>query len=124
MRISDWSSDVCSSDLQFGGIQGADVDAIEIDAAALRVVEAQQHREHGALARAGRPDQRHGFAGRDVQAEVFQCRCVGSRWVVEGDALEAQFSAYRDRQDRKSTRLNFQSLMRISYADFWLQKKK
>ena len=40
------------------------------DRAGLRIVEAQQHREHGALAGAGRADQGHGFAGRDLQVEI------------------------------------------------------
>ena len=48
---------------QLGRIERADVVAIDIDLAAVRVVEAQQQREHRALARAGRADQCHGFAG-------------------------------------------------------------
>ncbi len=40
------------------------------DRAGLRVVEAQQQREHGALAGAGRADQRDGLAGLHVQGEV------------------------------------------------------
>jgi len=48
----------------------AQVDAVVGHAPAPRVVEAQQQGERGRLAAAARPDQRHGGAGGDRQAEL------------------------------------------------------
>src|SRR3546814_7266498 len=113
MRISDWSSDVCSSDLK-----------------------AKRHSLAGTLLEQG-IRQQLGTLGR-LQIRHVHARCgfipharnfllhkrlrqldrIGLQQLVKRLRLETV--AHRD---RKSTRLNFQSLMRISYAVFCLTKK-
>ena len=57
--------------------QVADVDAVEQDAAALDLVEAQQQRDGGGLAGAGAADQRDPLAGADVQGRSRRAPAVG-----------------------------------------------
>src|SRR3546814_16299275 len=71
MRISDWSSDVCSSDL---------------------VVEARDEPAHGGLAATRRPHQRHGGAGLDHEVEVVE-HGAGAVAVGELDVVEADLAA-------------------------------
>src|SRR3546814_2292194 len=104
MRISDWSSDVCSSDL----------------APLPRAVDAQH--EEGQPARAD-PLQR-GQPVRDLfepgaeapleQQQIIACRVAG--------AQEAAIGHHQRRSEEHTSEL--QSLMRISYAVFCLKKKK
>src|SRR3546814_3133741 len=118
MRISDWSSDVCSSDLLHGGLDAADIADQLVD----REVLAQQHlvadhqRLDGIRIFVGEPDRRDhfglvdgevgaepdalhdadavaaGFLWHDIEAFA---RRVGAH--AAGDAMHA---------DRKSKRLN------------------
>src|SRR3546814_1586798 len=75
LRISDWSSDVCSSDLRCR-VGRAKIDPVKPDLACLRVVEPQQELEDRRLAGARRTDQRS--EERRVGKEcVSTCR---SRW--------------------------------------------
>ena len=67
----------------------ADILPVEADAAVRHIVKAQQQLEQSGLARAGRADQRDGFAGGDVQRDVVQCGRLRARRVVEADPLEA-----------------------------------
>src|SRR3546814_1905409 len=86
MRISDWSSDVCSSDLQLSA------------------------------------------ATHCLSENPIRARCSPRLRRRKGPRpfmLEIRRSTSRQRErDRKSTRLNSQSLMRISYAVFCLNKNK
>src|SRR3546814_1678043 len=104
MRISDWSSDVCSSDLAEDDI----VDALGVDAAFL-----DKRADHGGaeIARGERRERAAEFSdggpdGRD-------------------DRYAAQFHKYWlpgfYRSEEHTSEL--QSLMRISYAVFCLKKK-
>src|SRR3546814_2135185 len=96
MRISDWSSDVCSSDL------------------ALRAAAGGDRRHHaGQCAAAGRGRGRHG--GGDQR----RFRCTGSGC---GGAGVLRVLRWRCRSEEHTSEL--QSLMRISYAVFCLKKKK
>src|SRR3546814_8901137 len=98
MRISDWSSDVCSSDLgRRDDLQRAP-----------RRRPGRQHRllDRRALRPPG-PHERGRLGGRRVRFRGVGAAPGGSRLP-----------------DRKSTRLNSRSLMRISYAVFCLKKKK
>src|SRR3546814_9429443 len=129
MRISDWSSDVCSSDLALAGCQlhfkcenlqrigafkfrGACNAVFSLDmAAAARGVVTQSSGNHGAaIALACRL--------RDIPAHI----------VVPEDAPQAKVDAMRlhgahlHRSEEHTSEL--QSLMRISYAVFCLKKKK
>src|SRR3546814_19193395 len=68
------------------------------------------------------------FRSADPQADR-QSRCAAARKIADelvqrhGLRLDLCLPRAGDR-DRKSTRLNFQSLMRISYAVICLKKKK
>src|SRR3546814_5193763 len=115
MRISDWSSDVCSSDLRGGRVL-----LVETRHHLVRVAHEQEDDEgedqevdrHGdELAIA---EQRHaGFLERGV---------IGGRArIAFGDRPEADEVA-RKRSEEHTSEL--QSLMRISYAVFCLKKKK
>src|SRR3546814_3633622 len=113
MRISDWSSDVCSSDLRSNQIQAQfqpvgffGIDG-EADALRARQLRQLQHArgEFGTYARA------LGVLVARVQRgqldrNAGRCEQIGERAA-----------------DRKSTS-ELQSLMRISYAVFCLKKKK
>src|SRR3546814_3287626 len=102
MRISDWSSDVCSSD----AVNLRIVDpAVEPGDDLFLVVLFQ-------------------IAGsKDVTCSLylFDQNVPGT---VFGQCPAVRHGQHSYAKDRKSTRLNFQSLMRISYAVFCLKKKK
>src|SRR3546814_8935817 len=110
LRISDWSSDVCSSDLAFGAIgrvHGRDVIGQP-------------------LGRRAEPVQRL------VEASPFgpQIELGMTIAVIAGESgriLAVQLSnlAFRDLKDRSEEHTSeLQSLMRISYAVFCLKKKQ
>src|SRR3546814_4667259 len=97
MRISDWSSDVCSSDLYRAGVAGR-----AVRRPGLRVV------LPGALG-----DAAPAGVGRDPRQHAQSPRPFGDRPPGHGDRGEI---------GRATSEL--QSLMRISYAVFCLKKKK
>ena len=105
---------------KIGQRERAKIDAVERDAALLRIVEAQQQLEHRALAGAGRPDQRDRFAGFDREREIVQRRAVGPRRIAEFDMLETHRAAHRLRErvggsaERISARVSSSSPMRPS----------
>src|SRR3546814_7419875 len=104
MRISDWSSDVCSSDLS---------------------EQAGEEQQHHADGDPPRDQEAHHLA-------VGLAHAVEA--VVEGVGEEAPGSGQREARVRTAVRLEqdqigratseLQSLMRISYAVFCLKKKK
>src|SRR3546814_7826727 len=101
MRISDWSSDVCSSDLQPGRL-----DTHQIAAVALLIRTRQQTRQAQiAVAVAAQQGQARGLLA-----------IVGQPDIGTGDRLQAF-----GRSDEHTSEL--QSLMRLSYAVFCLKKK-
>src|SRR3546814_4961238 len=104
MRISDWSSDVCSSDLRIGQDQ-ADllVRVDDIDGA------------HGHRRVRIRMD--HAIEGGDLLVAVGNHRIVELLPLGRFDIL---FPAARSEEHTSE----LQSLMRISYAVFCLNKKK
>src|SRR3546814_6783870 len=107
MRISDWSSDVCSSDLDDLRVGLADAGGLDDDQViAQRLEEGDAVLEHhvggGVLAAGGH--------GAHVDAVAAQ--------RVHADAVAQQ----RARSEEHTSEL--QSLMRISYAVFCLKKKK
>src|SRR3546814_5058951 len=123
MRISDWSSDVCSSDLH-----------------ARRALPCAS--THGSEAMADTDEQRNGVGRRQAEDAVRTLlRWAGDDPAREGlldtpkrvvDAYGDWFSGYADdpreylertfRSEEHTSEL--QSLMRISYAVFCLHKKK
>src|SRR3546814_8857944 len=98
MRISDWSSDVCSSDLL----------ACALDRIARRASEAMQR---GRITVRARQIRQHRFEHPRIEA--------GGRVLVEID--RHQNAGCRCRSEEHTSEL--QSLMRISYAVFCLKKK-
>src|SRR3546814_5182351 len=108
MRISDWSSDVCSSDLR-----GPRLCRLRSHAVRLRVVHAAGRR------------------GRSLRAPArAACRSAGglsARFLVakarqRGTGAVEQHEVVALRSEEHTSEL--QSLMRISYAVFCLTKKK
>src|SRR3546814_9778350 len=108
MRISDWSSDVCSSDLAAGAHQFH-------RAFQMRPGGEQDHRQVGLLFADG-TEQGHAFrAGGGVGAEVH----------VLDDQIDAALRDARQPLGRSEEHTSeLQSLMRISYAVFCLKNKK
>src|SRR3546814_2036371 len=99
MRISDWSSDVCSSDLS-----------------GPRWLAAPRRIAHASAARPGmQPGQQcdNSNAWWLTRHESANCRNDRERWCSPG---------VKDRSEEHTSEL--QSLMRISYAVFCLKKKK
>src|SRR3546814_8372358 len=110
MRISDWSSDVCSSDLGDHQPQprGAGVDAREIGRAA-------QRRDEGGAARSR--------GGRDLLAHGLILAAGGLE--IEAEDREPEHAVIEQEIDRSEEHTSeLQSLMRNSYAVFCLKKKK
>src|SRR3546814_3674098 len=105
MRISDWSSDVCSSDLKAERTAKAEADR---KAAAKKAAEEKVAADKKAAAEK--------IAAAKKAAEAKKAKAEPARfWVqVAGGANE--------RSEEHTSEL--QSLMRISYAVFCLQKKK
>src|SRR3546814_8120490 len=105
MRISDWSSDVCSSDLHSDRRDDRGVAAILLDQ--------QRHPHRG---------EHHGEGGEGVAHHHREERHA----EPEGER-RAEQAALGDRRDARRSEEHtseLQSLMRISYAVFCLKKKK
>src|SRR3546814_1543930 len=100
MRISDWSSDVCSADLVLLGQPAEDHPAIEVEH-----VGGTQHHSAGRQQR----DPGVGLEGADQHQELAD-EAAGARQADRGQRSEEHTS-------------ELQSLMRISYAVFCLKKK-
>src|SRR3546814_7091390 len=99
MRISDWSSDVCSSDLFIR----------------------QTHGEHFTLEVAGYPEMHPQATNPQIDFDAYVRKVkAGAHGVVTQYFYNAD--AYFDRSEEHTSEL--QSLMRISYAVFCLKKKK
>src|SRR3546814_7091578 len=109
MRISDWSSDVCSSDLLRLGLE-APVGARII----LRVEVADGHVDPEPAVLAARFQQRHRHLGIGRQP-------VGET-AARGAGADDHVVERAGRSEEHTSEL--QSLMRISYAVFCLKKKK
>src|SRR3546814_5111615 len=112
MRISDWSSDVCSSDLR----------AIEIKAGNARAMHAFDQHLHGAV----RQLEHLQDAGQHADAvKVFLARFVGNSGFLRNqqDVLVVlhRHGQRLDRSEEHTSELP--SLMRISYAVLCLKKK-
>src|SRR3546814_944398 len=135
MRISDWSSDVCSSDLQVAEVaveirvqvveeQPADAarlvavleEEVLVAPALVRLVAFLATERLAQRARGAVPVQ-HVIVERIERGQVEAAAEPPGHGLAV--ALRAEVA-----EDRKSTRLKLQSLMRISYAVFCLKKKK
>src|SRR3546814_5702730 len=113
MRISDWSSDVCSSDLSGVVLTRMDGDARGGAALSMRAV-------------TGRPIKFVGVGEKLDALDTFDPRRVAGRILGMGDVVslveKAAETMEQDRSEEHTSEL--QSLMRISYAVLCLKKKK
>src|SRR3546814_4888673 len=128
MRISDWSSDVCSSDLHTGAklhhVHAGPVDILAVqrdvafDTRAFHgVVHPVQRPQEGGLATSRRADEGGHMVLIDVDRDILDRLLVAIEDVdVAGGHLQ------RGRRSEEHTS-ELQSLMRISYAVFCLKKK-
>src|SRR3546814_3110389 len=118
MRISDWSSDVCSSDLTV--TQGADGDPLYVrmttdgrlrPGVELRIVDDDgndvETGTEGEVATRG-PDMFLGYSDPAIDAGAWLPGC----WFLSGDIRSEEHTS------------ELQSLMRTSYAVFCLKKKR
>src|SRR3546814_2765374 len=110
MRISDWSSDVCSSDLG-GGLRRRRIQQLfETQRLFARRDTADQAVDHLILKHHAAQTLQHLGARAVIGLDLFRLLVIG------GDAIQ------RRRSEEHTSEL--QSLMRISYAVFCLKKKK
>src|SRR3546814_4677426 len=112
MRLSDWSSDVCSSDLEDDGVVILD----HRDQQPLGVIGVRRdHRLHAA-------DMRHDAFGRlAVRLTAEDASPKGGPHCHWADEVVRRAVAQPRSEEHTS---ELQSLMRISYAVFCLKKKK
>src|SRR3546814_4453781 len=109
MRISDWSSDVCSSDLGHGQDPVMVFRRHHLDGGADALPEPDEPLQRGRVGALGRR--------QDAEAALEQLSeaGVGAGVLGAGDRMAG------DRSEEHTSEL--QSLMRISYAVFCLEKK-
>src|SRR3546814_2716005 len=111
MRISDWSSDVCSSDL-IPVIHCEKCGAVPVPEDQLPVLLPEDVAD--AFSKAGVV---HSPIKSDPQWRKTSCRQCDGPAERETDT----FDTFMERSEEHTSEL--QSLMRISYAVFWLKKK-
>src|SRR3546814_3228785 len=131
MRISDWSSDVCSSDLARDHLEAEEARELELlperpHRTPLTNARAAEGRRRGRAARAARQLRLIGAAAMlDAIGEAGIHRLaaemeVGLARVPHRPAADAVVEVERSEEHTSE----LQSLMRISYAVFCLKKKK
>src|SRR3546814_9524897 len=115
MRISDWSSDVCSSDLgnALGHERGGD--AVQIGAGNMRVGD-----DHRAPAVQERRDLRADIGEQSVADQDI----IASRAQFDGQPFHCVSASRIARTRSEEHTSELQSLMRISYAVLCLTKTK
>src|SRR3546814_9501035 len=116
MRISDWSSDVCSSDLGVDGYVERPVEAI--------YNEAMDHMEAGWYKTAAElfddVERQHPYSAWATKAQLMAAYANYLRDAY--DEAVIGIDRFIERSEEHTSEL--QSLMRISYAVFCLKKKK
>src|SRR3546814_6083289 len=131
MRISDWSSDVCSSDLEMGLINAA-VPADRLDSEVDAIVDDLLAAAPGGLAAAKELLARVPQLGTDeafewtskVSAQLFTTDEAREGMTAFLEKRTPSFSRRRSPERSEEHTSELQSLMRISYAVFCLKKKK
>src|SRR3546814_2180752 len=109
VRISDWSSDVCSSDL----VVGQRIRRHRDDHAHLRTGNRSRHRPGAGAEQA---------PARNAAAPAGGAAARNARHQVDDQLSRGAGRLFRKRSEEHTSEL--QSLMRISYAVFCLKKKK
>src|SRR3546814_4758313 len=112
MRISDWSSDVCSSDLHADAVR-----IVDIQQRVLRLRGQSQFAQRGDVA-----VHAEDTIGGQQRGAVRIAAQLAQRTVGIGVRVATQAAAGQARSEEHTSEL--QSLMRISYAVFCLKKKK
>src|SRR3546814_6566845 len=110
MRISDWSSDVCSSDLREVGEAGLHAYAEFVAIAARESVRAEADQDSAG------PELQHARLDDDP------CRAHGEDHREDGNGVTEGNGDKRPHRSEEHTS-ELQSLMRTSYAVFCLKKK-
>src|SRR3546814_5211677 len=122
MRISDWSSDVCSSDLDFVAVDNVSLDIFKREffsllgpsgcgkTTLLRMLAGFETPSEGAIL----------LEGEDMSGVPPYQRPVNM--MFQSYALFPHMNVEKNRSEEHTSEL--QSLMRISYAVFCLKKKK
>src|SRR3546814_9362665 len=123
MRISDWSSDVCSSDLLALAVDDVKTAGDDDRGARQRILAGHVTPQDEGDQR--RPEklgivERHQGGDRCISERDGACKL--DKPARDADARKQQPLAGRGRSEEHTSEL--QSLMRISYAVFCLQKKK
>src|SRR3546814_3561387 len=117
MRISDWSSDVCSSDLRRDRVETGDPrDFLDDVGRAVHVAAPARHRH---LPAAALFDHRKTERGEDVLLPLGRDRDAAERRRQRGAVIDRLDLGGRSEEHTSE----LQSLMRISYAVFCLKKK-
>src|SRR3546814_8414992 len=117
MRISDWSSDVCSSDLHFPALSFPGFSILR------------------SAACQGRQGRHHEFVGRgrdthlpakidDATAQPAEFKRLSGFQIVQHGGLHVVGQRIYELHRSEEHTSELQSLMRISYAVFCLKKKK
>src|SRR3546814_20407725 len=117
MRISDWSSDVCSSDLEEHQYQGNELQTDEWDDTPVDVKRGALRRRHAAQVEQ-RPAQRRGQK-RDMQVQGVQDRYPGKVTFSDRPDKPTQ----RQHQERKCSRERKQVYCRLDLGMLGIQKK-
>src|SRR3546814_2627703 len=133
MRISDWSSDVCSSDLGVSSNRSYSVANRPGSCELIFHVKAYEHGEVSQYLKQGRLREGdmfelvgpHGTFGLGSQAEAPAVMVAGGTGLAPLCALlEEEFASGRKRQRSEEHTSELQSLMRLSYAVFCLTQQK
>src|SRR3546814_18080501 len=104
MRISDWSSDVCSSDLSERCLRNLrNILAIDQNAPGLHIIEAEEQARDGRLACARRPHDGKRLPRRNVDVEPEKDLPICS--VTEMHIFEENLHSF-DLQQRRLQRIN------------------
>src|SRR3546814_8614194 len=117
MRISDWSSDVCSSDLMTLLPETRCTEASQVAFTAFPESRARLTAQRST--RRLRLSPKYGSGPREVEVSYLWCGAAGAPTVI----VQGGISADRDVRSEEHTS-ELQSLMRHSYAVFCLKKKK
>src|SRR3546814_1433809 len=114
MRISDWSSDVCSSDL--AGVGKTEIAKVLADTLGRRLVRLQCYEGLDVAAAV----YEWNYPRQMVEIRVAEAAGEHDRARLSGDIFDERFLIERSEEHTSE----LQSLMRISYAVFCLIKKK
>src|SRR3546814_5826599 len=123
MRISDWSSDVCSSDLEFKGQDGFVFTPECAHWFASNYLPVSRDTTRGFIRRWLVLDFNHPIREEDKIENLAQILVAEERGAIAAWALEGLHRLLDNRRSEEHTS-ELQSLMRISYAVFCLKKKK